>query len=36
MNAQYKIETFSFKKLRDYIKLPFFQRNVVWSEEKFY
>jgi len=34
MDTQYKIETFSFKKLRNCIKLPSFQRSVVWSEEK--
>lgn len=34
MVAQYKIETFSFTKLKNCIKLPSFQRSVVWSEDK--
>ncbi|MBD5111428.1 MAG: DUF262 domain-containing protein [Ruminococcaceae bacterium] len=34
MNAKYKIETFSFRKLRECIRIPTFQRNVVWNDDK--
>lgn len=34
MNTKYKIETFSFRKLRECIRIPTFQRNVVWNDDK--
>lgn len=34
MNTKYKIETFSFGKLRECIRIPSFQRNVVWNDDK--
>ncbi len=34
MNTNYKSDTLPFEKLRKCIKLPSFQRNVVWTSEK--
>jgi hypothetical protein len=34
MEVKYKIETFNFDKIKSYIKIPTFQRSVVWSEDK--